>query len=282
MKIVTILSAGALLIASLSHGFAQDQKWKEVRIVTEGGFPPWNYTKADGTLAGFEIDLFKDICDRMKVKCTLTAQSFDSMIPALNAGKFDAIVNDVSITPRREEVIAFSIPYASVCYTFATGNPEIAKKLGGEDKIISLNDEAATKAAMEPVKALFKDMTIGTLAAGGSVAFVETYFKGVALMRQYKTAEARDIDLVAGRVDVVVGGKDTLGIAAAKPGREAMKTFGPCFQGGVVGKGAGVGLRKQDSDLKAMFDKAIAEAQADGTIKRLALPVFGMDITPMN
>lgn len=59
-----------------------------------------------------------------------------------------------------------------------------------------------------------------------------------------------------------------------------MKIVGPCFQGGVVGKGAGIGLRKQDADLKAMFDKAIAEALEDGTIKKLSMPIFGMDVTP--
>jgi octopine/nopaline transport system substrate-binding protein len=48
---------------------------------------------------------------------------------------------------------------------------------------------------------------------------------------------------------------------------------------GPFGKGVGVGLRKEDDDLEAMFDKAIAEAQADGTISKLGQKWFGFDIT---
>ncbi|MFI5014141.1 MAG: transporter substrate-binding domain-containing protein [Hyphomicrobiales bacterium] len=278
IAVVVLTASVALICGPLG---AQEKKWTEVRIVTEGGFVPWNYTKPDGTLAGFEIDLQKDFCARMKVTCTINAQSFDSLIPALNAGKFDAIIDDLAITPKREEAIAFSIPYASLCYTFATlKGSNVAKHLPAEDKVISLDDAAAASNAFEAIKPALKDKAIGTLSAGTSVTLVDTYLKGVTLLRQYKTPEARDLDLVAGRIDVVTGSKDSLLGTAAKPGNENMTLAGPCFQGGVVGKGSGVGLRKEDTELKAMFDKAIREAQADGTIKRLSEAVFGMDVTP--
>jgi octopine/nopaline transport system substrate-binding protein len=269
------------LVCAFAPAYAQEKKWTEVRFVTEGGFLPWNYTNPDGTLGGFEIDLYKDLCRRMQVKCTIAAQSFDSIIPALLAGKYDAIIDDVAITPKREEVIAFSIPYASLCYTFATlKGSDIAKKLPAEDTVISLGDTAATTKAMDAIKPVLQDKAIGTLAAGTSVTFVDTYLKGVTLLRQYKTPEARDLDLLAGRVDVVTGSKDALLGSSKRPGNDKMTIAGPCFQGGVVGKGAGIGLRKEDKELKAMVDKAIREAQQDGTIKRLSEAVFGMDVTP--
>jgi octopine/nopaline transport system substrate-binding protein len=280
---MTKLAAGLMLaIIFLSGGAnAQEKKWTEVQIVTEGGFVPWNLTKPDGTLGGFEIDLANDLCGRMKVKCTISAQSFDSMIPALNAGKYDAIMDDLAITAKREEVIAFSVPYAALCYTFGTlKGSELAKALPAEDRVISLNDEATSSKALDVIKPALKDKTIGTLSSGTSVAFVDTYLKGVPLMRQYKTPESRDLDLIAGRVDFIVGSKDALLGTAKKPGNENLVLVGPCFAGGVVGKGSGVGLRKADVALKAMFDKAIREAQADGTIKRLSEATFGMDVTP--
>jgi len=272
--------AAAVGLVSLSAK-ADDKKWTEVRIVTEGGFVPWNYTKPDGTVAGFEIDLIHNLCDRMQVKCTIATQSFDSMIPALTSGKYDAIVDDVAITPKREEVIAFSAPYAALCYTFATlKDSDIAGKLPRDDRIVPLGDEAAAAKALEPVKAALKDKSIGTLSAGTSVAFVDTYLKGVTLTRQYKTPDARDLDLVSGRVDVIIGSKDALLGAAAKQGNSGITIAGPCFQGGVVGKGAGIGLRKEDSALRALFDKAIQGALADGTIRKLSEPVFHMDVSP--
>lgn len=87
----------------------------EEDIATEGSFTPWNKTNPDGSVGGFEIDLMKNLCDRMKVSCTFAAQSFDAMIPALNDGKYDALIDALGITPARQEVIAFWKPYASLC-----------------------------------------------------------------------------------------------------------------------------------------------------------------------
>ena len=55
---------------------------------------------------------------------------------------------------------------------------------------------------------------------------------------------------------------------------------GPRFQGGMLGRGSSVGLRKSDPELKAMFDKAISEAKLDGTIEKLSMKYFGYDVTP--
>jgi octopine/nopaline transport system substrate-binding protein len=275
------LATAATLLTMLPIGYADAQSApKEVRIVTEGGFVPWNYTKADGTLAGFEIDLAHNLCDRMHVKCTISAQSFDSMIPALIAGKYDAIIDDLAVTPKREQVIAFSVPYASLCYTFGTlKGSDVAKKLPADDRKVSLNDEASSSKAIAQVKSALEGKVLGTLSAGTSVEFANHYLKGISV-QQYKTPEARDLDLLAGRVDAVVGSKDSLLGTAAKPGNGNMVLAGACFENGVVGKGSAVGLRKGDTELKAMFDKAIHEAEADGTIKKLSEQTFHMDVTP--
>ena len=43
-------------------------------------------------------------------------------------------------------------------------------------------------------------------------------------------------------------------------------------------RGVGAGIRQEDTDLVEMFNKAIAEAKADGTINRLAQQWFGFDM----
>ncbi len=55
---------------------------------------------------------------------------------------------------------------------------------------------------------------------------------------------------------------------------------GPEIGGTIWGKGEGFGLRKEDTELKALFDKAIAEAIADGTVKTLSEKWFKIDVTP--
>ena len=49
----------------------------------------------------------------------LVAQAFDGVIPALNAGKFDAIMAGMNITDKRKEAIAFTQPYGRTPSTFA-------------------------------------------------------------------------------------------------------------------------------------------------------------------
>ena len=133
-KIVALVFACAALIAPGPAG-AQGKQWTLIRIATEGAFRPWNFTEPDGSLNGFEIDLYKDLCARMKVSCEISAQSFDGMIPALNAGKFDAIMAGMSATAKREEVIAFSVSYGTTGQTFGVLKSGPLASLSGQGQV---------------------------------------------------------------------------------------------------------------------------------------------------
>ncbi|MBA1154508.1 transporter substrate-binding domain-containing protein [Microvirga mediterraneensis] len=284
MKIIGKILAFALTGAALALGTgatAQEKTWTKVRIATEGAFAPWNFTKPDGTLDGFEIDLYKDLCKRMKVECTIEAQSFDGIIPAPNAGKFDAIMAGMSATAKREEVMAFTQPYGTTGQTFAVlkSGPLVNMPLNG--KIFSLaTNEAGAAAAIEELKPVLKGKTIGVQGSSIAANFLDKYLKGTAEIREYKTTEQHDLDLTAGRIDLIMASTAYLSGAAAKVGNEEMTLVGPRFQGGMLGRGSSVGLRKSDPELKALFDKAITEAKADGTIEKLSMKYFGFDVTP--
>jgi octopine/nopaline transport system substrate-binding protein len=275
-----ILCFLALAIASgAAHG--DDKKWTHVTIATEGEFRPWNFTKADGTLDGYEIDLIKYLCAHMKVECTTVVQSFDGMIPALNAGKFDAIISGMSATPKREEVIAFSGSYGATGQTFATLKSGDLAQLPLKGEVFSLaSDEAGAADAIKKLAPMLQGKTIGVQGSSIGAAFLDKYLKGIATIQEYKTTEQHDLDLKAGRVDLIMASTAYLSTAAAKPGNEDMVLTGPRFQGGLLGRGSSVGLRKGDTELEAMFNDAIASAKADGTIKTLSDKWFGFDVTP--
>lgn len=84
-----------------------------LRIGTEGAYPPFNYTNADGSLGGFDVEMANALCADMKVTCEIIAQDWDGIIPGLKAGKYDAIVAAMSITPERAEQVSFTDPYFS-------------------------------------------------------------------------------------------------------------------------------------------------------------------------
>lgn len=68
----TIALAAFLTVALLFAAAAQTRT--KVRIGTEGAYPPWNYSDSAGQLIGFEIDLARDLCSRMKVESGLLAR----------------------------------------------------------------------------------------------------------------------------------------------------------------------------------------------------------------
>ena len=271
-----------LTLAFASAAHAEDKKWTKVTIATEGELRPWNFTKPDGTLDGYEIDLIKYLCAHMKVECTTVVQSFDGMIPALNAGKFDAIISGMSATAKREEVIAFSDSYGSTGQTFATLKSDPLATLPLKDQVFSLaSNETGTADAIKQLTPLLQGKTIGVQGSSIGAAFLDKYLKGIATIQEYKTTEQHDLDLKAGRVDIIMASTAYLSTAAAKPGNEDMVLTGPRFQGGLLGRGSSVGLRKTDPELKAIFNEAIAAAKADGTIKSLSMKWFGFDVTPL-
>ncbi len=283
MKIAGLFKAVfvSALVLSSAGAQAQDKTWTKLTIATEGSFPPYNFTKPDGALDGYEVDLYKDLCARMKLECTMIAQPFDSIIPALNAGKFDAIMAGLTATPKREESIDFSISYGLTPQTFATLKDSPYAKLPHTGETLYLaKDETATQKWVEDVSGEIKGKTVGVQTASLGLSLLNKYFEDSIDIREYKTTDQHDLDLKSGRVDLIVASLAYLSDLAKKPGNDEIVMTGPFFKGGILGRGVAVGLRKNDLGLKKMFDEAIDAAKADGTIKRLSEKWFGFDVTP--
>ena len=275
MKLTLLLSAVALAV-SLQPAHAADK----ITIATEGAYAPWNFSGPNGTLDGFEIDLAKDLCKRMNKECEIIAQNWDGIIPSLTAGKYDAIMAGMSITPKREEVIAFTTPYAAAINSFAVLDDSDLANLPMAGKPLSLESEAA-KPVLEEIAKLIAGKTVGVQGSTTASSFMEQYFKGAADTREYKTTEEHNFDLVSGRLDAVVANATVLAAAMEKEDMAGTKLAGPLFSGKVFGM-IGIGLRKEDAALKADFDTAIEAARADGTIKTLSEKWFKLDVSPQD
>jgi len=276
----TIVLGMSLGIASLS--MAQSKDWSTIRIATEGAYKPWNFTDASGKLVGLEIELAENLCKRMNAKCEIVAQSFDGMIPAINAGKFDAIMATMNITEKRKEAIAFSRPYGQTPTTFAVLKSNALSKLPETGKVypLSADGAGAAETSLNNLKPILKGKLVGVQTSTAHANFLDKYFKDVVEIRQYKTSEQYDLDLAAGRLDAVFGSISFLKGMVEAPGNGEMVLAGPRYVGGVLGAGVAVGIRKTDPELREKFDAAVGAAIADGTIKTLSMKWFGFDITP--
>lgn len=276
-KSVLLLSVIALALSQIGAN-AMDRK--AITIATEGASPPWDAIDADGNLVGYDIDVGNELCRRIKIECKFVAQDWDGMIPALTVGKFDAIMSGMAITEKRKKSIGFSRPYGG-------GFNQLVMRKDLQLPVTDINAQvnltsvsAEQQAILEQLRSALAGRTLGVLRSSNSEAVLNDLFGKVATIRSYDTQDNLHLDLSAGRVDggladyftwkTFLDGKD--GAIAA--------FYGPELSGGLWGPGVGIGMRKQDTDLIAAFDKAIDDCTKDGTLKRLSLKWFGIDIAP--
>jgi octopine/nopaline transport system substrate-binding protein len=273
-------AAAAVALSVVLAAPAQAKEWTKVVIATEGAYAPYNMVRPDGKLDGYEIELAANLCGRIKLECTFIATDWNGVIPGLLAGKYDAIMDGMNITPKRLEVIDFSLPYTQSPTTFAVMKNSPLATFPDTGKRVSLDDKAAVDAVIKDLAPALKGHVIGVQVSTIQADMLNTYFKGIADIRTYGKTEEHDLDLQAGRIDLVVASTNYFVSTLSKPGGDQMTLVGPLFRGGLLGQGAAIGLRKGDTELKAMFDKAIAEAKADGSMQALAIKWFKSDVTP--
>ncbi|WP_353230492.1 transporter substrate-binding domain-containing protein [Novosphingobium sp.] len=253
----------------------------ELVIGTEGLYPPWNITRPDGSLAGFEPDYLRVLCARLHRRCRMVAMDWDGMIGALHTGKIDLIADAVQITPERAGVLAFSRPYALTSGVIATlrGGP----LAGLADRDVTMDFDRPGPALDAMTDHLRRDLTgkvIGVELSGAFDTFLNQAFGSAVTLRYYRTMGERDLDLLNGRIDATLEDESYLHPLLATRDGAGLVLAGPRMIGGSMGRGEALAFRPGDTALRAQFDQAIGATLADGTVRRLGLQWFRMDASP--
>ena len=275
MKKIALIAAAAALTFS-AQALAQD--YKKITIATEGAYAPWNFKDSAGNLVGFELDLAKDLCTRMKIECTIVEQAWDGIIPSLQAKKYDVIMAGMSITAKRMETITFSRDYAATPGSFVVTKDSPFADFSTSLSALTLDDVSAEERAdLDKMIATFKGKTIGVQTSTTHENFLREIMGDNVDIRTYDTQENLDLDLQAGRVDAALASMSYWVPLLASDKGSDMKLIGPGMTRGPFGAGVGAGIRKEDQKLADMFTAAINSAIADGTLKPLAEKWFGFD-----
>ncbi len=263
----------ALLATALCAGPAAAKD--AIRIATEGAYKPYNFKDASGKLVGFEVDLAVELCQRMKIKCTIVEQAWDGIIPSLVAKKYDAIMAGMSIKAKREKVISFSRHYAATPIRFAVPKgSELAGFKSSMDSLTLADVDANEKAALDELKAALKGKTVGVQASTTHEDFMKEFMPEIAL-KSYDTMDNMILDLQAGRIDAGYTAVTFLLPIIKKSNDVAM--IGPNMTGGPLGRGVAVGIRKEDGELREKFSAAINAMIKDKSLSKLAVKWFGFD-----
>lgn len=273
---LTCALAAILLVAGVAHA----EERTSITIASEGASPPWDFIDENGALVGFDIDVGKELCARMKLQCTFVAQDWDGIIPGLLVKKYDAIIAGMSITEKRKKSITFSMPYAvapnQIVMRKGLGLP--ASDINAKLNLTDIN--AAKNETIEKLRESLKGRTLGVLRSSNSEAVVQELFGDVADVRSYDSQENLKLDLTSERIDGGLGDRLVWKHFLDTPEGKAVEFFGPELSGGTWGPGVGVGLRKEDTDLTKAFDTAIEASVRDGALGKISQKWFGLDISP--
>ena len=187
----------------------------------------------------------------------------------------------MSANPERAKVVSFTIPYAAGGVSFVTSKDNSLADVPYVDTLIRLddaNDADSLQAALAELNTVFSGKVAGLQAATIATEFFQEYLPDVEV-RKYKGNEA-ELDLAAGRVDMIMGSLMYLDDLIKQEGKENLVLFGPRFGGGLLGQGAAIAVRQEDDALREKLNAALEEMKADGTMKEISMKWFGFDVTP--
>lgn len=249
------LAATALPFAELALGQAPQR----LRFGFAVGYAPFSEVGTDGQLKGFEIDLARALCERLALACAPVILEFDGLVPALQSRKIDAIMASMSITPERQQVIAFTQPYY-----FSPA------------RLVMRSD-----AGLDATPAGLKGRRIGVERGTIHERFLAEQFKDSQVLR-YATQDQVFLDLKSGRldatlVDAVIA---QFGFLNHADGR-GFAFIGPDFgrNEAYYGKGIGIGLRKAEAaTLGRRLDEALTALRSSGALKQLNDRYFNFDL----
>jgi len=272
--ILSLLALSMLCLATISNA-------KSIRIGTEGAYPPWNNLNSAGELEGAEIDFGNEACKRMAVDCEWVTQDWDGIIPALLNGKYDIIIAGMSITEERKQKVNFTNGYMNDGARFwaleDSGLAGIA--ISGVTKVNMNNAGGKELAAVGQLIAAFEGKSVCVQSSTTHANFASQYMSGSSEVKLYQTVDDHNLDLIAGRCDAILSDVASA-IDFMETDQGSVAAFsGPTFSGGPWGDGVGGAIRKEDTDILEMWNKAIAEMAADGTTAEITKKWFGRDMS---
>ncbi len=190
-------------------------------------------------LIGFEFELAEALAAKLGVKARMVQNQWDQLIPALERGNFDIVLNGLELTADNQQHIAMSRPY------FVYAQQIVTRK--DTEGLTRLDD--------------LKSKSVGVLSGTAAQRLVEK-INGVDI-RIYPGNVESFRDLKAQRIEAVVLDLP-IALHYAKPD-STLKFSGDPFAPGYYG----IGVRNQDVTLIAAINQAVEELAQDHTLERI-------------
>ena len=227
---------------------------RSLRFLTEDDYPPFHFALPDGTLAGFDVDLARAICEELKITCTIQARRYDTLIGALNDDQGDALMAAIRIDPQTRATLDFAGPYYITPARFVA--------------LTAVSAEPATPESL-------RGKTVGVQAKSAHEAYLETFFPETVRKPYDSQKQLRDA-LVNGEIDTIFGDGISLSLWLDSQASRDCCGFrgGPFIDTRFFGEGVGIAVKKGNAPLRQTLDYALAALAARGTYSDLYLKYF--------
>ena len=241
MKKIISLIIASLMLVSLCCGFASCNKGDDVLVMaTNAAFPPYEYVEG-GKFVGIDVEIAQAIADKLGMELKIVDVAFDSIIPGVQAGKYDMGMAGMTVTDERLQSVNFSTSYAT-----------------GIQSIIVTEDSE-----IDSIDALIAgDYIVGTQDATTGDIYMRDEIGDDRVSSFYSAGEAV-LALQTGRIDcVVIDNQPALSFVAANEGLMILETP-------YAVEDYAIAIAKDNEELLADINEALAALTADGTIDEI-------------
>lgn len=240
--------------SSKENSLDRIKKAGKIIIGIDDTYPPMEFKDKDNKLVGYDIDMANEIGKKLGIKVEFVPTAWDGIFMALQSKKFDVIHSSVSITDERKKTMIFTEPY------IYGGNAIFVK---ADNTTVNSQDD-------------FKGKIIGC-QVGTTAQDALSKISGMKEVKKYNGMTEAFLDLKNGRIDAVVSDPQVgdYYIASQKDKFKKIKSL-------LSQEPIGVAFRKDDTDLRDGYQKAMDELKKDGTLSKLSEKWFGYDIYKEN
>jgi len=258
-KFFTVISAIACAVAlsgcnEKKQSPNPDQSYNRVKAAGVlvmghmGDFPPMVFTDKDSNVVGFDVDLAREVCDRLGVKLKLHLIPWADKEKELYSGNIDCVWNGMSVDETRASAMNLSDPYLTNRLVFTVKNKSYNSLDSLKGKKIGVQN-ASTAWSMLEQSEMKKDFK--------EIVLFETMSLALEAMEK-DSLDAVFMDEVAAKYWNVLNQKDYA-----------------VLEDGLHNEFYAVGFRKTDKALRDTINAVLTSMKKDGKFVDITVKWFG-------
>ncbi|WP_213991492.1 amino acid ABC transporter substrate-binding protein [Sodalis sp. dw_96] len=253
-KITLALVAGSLFFSAVQaqaeDGLAAIKAAGTISFGTEGTYAPYTFHDSNNNLVGFDVDLGRAVAAKLGVKAKFVEGRWDGLIAGLSAKRYDAVINEVGITPERQVKFDFSKPYIDSKVVLIT-----------RDDNTTIKDFADLK-GQKAAQSLTSNFSQLATKYGAELVPTDGFNQSLDLVLSKRAAATLNDNL------------SYLDFKKHKPDAplKVVATQAANAPSGIL-------IRKDQPALVKALNTALDEVKADGTYKTISIRYFGQDIS---